>query len=628
MKNLRAGSFRVLFCLVLAIFIGATVSSSSLFAAGDYRIKEYNVDVNLTKDNTYQVTENIRTEFTTPKRGIYRYIPYRFKDLDGMFPRIENLRVENHPFTTSSSTEGDAVLKEIKIGDADKFLTGPVDYKISFDYLVGAFRNGHEPSIYYTLMGNMATDIENGSFTLKVPKSIDGEQIKLYQGGYGSTEEIDTFKYDEEKLEITGFLTEPLGSTDFLTIKIPVDASYFADAPVLLSQYEFFIGGLIGLGAVLLILSFLVFFFFGRDKKIIPVVEFYPPENITPLDLRKIINEDMVLVGDIKPASTLFYYLANKGYLAIDFKEDKDFTITRTEKPMAEDEKTHVKVFLEGVFKDKEVLNKKDFDAKYYETAVAALTTVEDPHTVDKTSVALKWLMTVLSCIPIAIGTLMLIDHLGSGLYVAILGVLILVSMSILLAVGSKMEKASIGLLKGPKRGIFFYWLIAILSGALLALMTGLLSFLFLLLLFYLTIFVSLFIKRRNPEKMILLGRVKGFENFIRVAKKNELEKLLEEHPTYFYDVLPYAQVLGISKMWIDKFKEIEMLQPEWTSSSSMGMPFSILYLSVAMNSIDKAVSSSTQAYSKTTGGIGGFGGGGGGGFSGGGFGGGGGGSW
>ena len=34
------------------------------------------------------------------------------------------------------------------------------------------------------------------------------------------------------------------------------------------------------------------------------------------------------------------------------------------------------------------------------------------------------------------------------------------------------------------------------------------------------------------------------------------LESQLEKNPNYFYDILPYTYVLGISKEWIAKFQK------------------------------------------------------------------------
>lgn len=55
-----------------------------------------------------------------------------------------------------------------------------------------------------------------------------------------------------------------------------------------------------------------------------------------------------------------------------------------------------------------------------------------------------------------------------------------------------------------------------------------------------------------------------GFKEFIKAAEKDRLEMLLEEDPEYYYHVLPYAQVLHVSKIWINKFKDLTVPPPTW----------------------------------------------------------------
>ena len=60
-----------------------------------------------------------------------------------------------------------------------------------------------------------------------------------------------------------------------------------------------------------------------------------------------------------------------------------------------------------------------------------------------------------------------------------------------------------------------------------------------------------------------LFGKVKGFKRFLETAEKPQLEGLVEQNPEYFYNILPYAYVLDVSKKWIDKFENIPMPQNE-----------------------------------------------------------------
>ncbi|MFA7109057.1 MAG: DUF2207 domain-containing protein, partial [Sphaerochaetaceae bacterium] len=61
----------VLFVLILCSF--------SLFAATyEYEMLEYDVDINVGRDNVYKIDTHYLFDFYTPKHGIYLDIPYLY----------------------------------------------------------------------------------------------------------------------------------------------------------------------------------------------------------------------------------------------------------------------------------------------------------------------------------------------------------------------------------------------------------------------------------------------------------------------------------------------------------------------------------------------------------------------
>jgi len=134
-----------------------------------------------------------------------------------------------------------------------------------------------------------------------------------------------------------------------------------------------------------------------------------------------------------------------------------------------------------------------------------------------------------------------------------------------------------------------------------------------------------------------MLGRLSGFKNFLEIAEKEELELMVEKDPEYFYNILPYAYVLGVSDKWIKKFEEIYSMEttkaPKWYYNYSED--FNLKTFSRLTNNtfteISKAMTTAPSIGSGQSSGSGSSGGGssyGGGGTRGGGSGGGGGGSW
>ncbi len=148
----------------------------------------------------------------------------------------------------------------------------------------------------------------------------------------------------------------------------------------------------------------------------------------------------------------------------------------------------------------------------------------------------------------------------------------------------------------------------------------------------------------RTDRYTDLLGRVLGFRDFIKTAELDQLNELVEEDPQYFYHIMPYAYVLGLSNRWIKNFEDLPVHEaPTWFRGSYYDYDrFDYYMMGRMMGNCNASVRHSINIPSSSGGGLGGgFGGGsgggsswsGGGGFSGGGFsgggsGGGGGGGW
>ena len=59
---------------------------------------------------------------------------------------------------------------------------------------------------------------------------------------------------------------------------------------------------------------------------------------------------------------------------------------------------------------------------------------------------------------------------------------------------------------------------------------------------------------RRTEYGDKILEKTLGFKEFINTAEKDKLETMFESNPDYFYNILPYAMVLGLSSKWVEAF--------------------------------------------------------------------------
>ncbi len=110
----------------------------------------------------------------------------------------------------------------------------------------------------------------------------------------------------------------------------------------------------------------------------------------------------------------------------------------------------------------------------------------------------------------------------------------------------------------------------------------------------------------------------------METAEKDRLEMLVHDNPKYFYNILPFAYVLGVSDKWVNKFENIAIEPPEWYSGHGAFTTATMWYAMDRTLSSAASAMSSAPRQSSSGGGSGSSGGG----VSGGGSGGGGGGSW
>ena len=167
-------------------------------------------------------------------------------------------------------------------------------------------------------------------------------------------------------------------------------------------------------------------------------------------------------------------------------------------------------------------------------------------------------------------------------------------------------------------------WL-AIVLPALMQDMSYLICYIIGLLCIGVMILVIKYLPKRTKYGNEMLGKLKGFKNFLETVEKEKLESLVMDNPNYFYDILPYTYVLGVSDKWIKKFESISLQAPSWyDSSNSFDISSFNRFINSTMTSAQGAMTSSPSSSSggSSSGGSSG------GGSSGGGSGGGGGGSW
>ncbi|MBO4203648.1 DUF2207 domain-containing protein [bacterium] len=106
---------KILFLLLS--FSLSLIANYSLADLAGYNIKEYDVQLTLQKEGAMDVHETIVVNFSEPRHGIYRNIPF-YRDSQ-LFTDITNIQVLNGDNYTSYDEDENY---KIRIGDANETL--------------------------------------------------------------------------------------------------------------------------------------------------------------------------------------------------------------------------------------------------------------------------------------------------------------------------------------------------------------------------------------------------------------------------------------------------------------------------------------------------------------------------
>lgn len=565
--------------------------------AENFFIENYNVILQVNREQNVWVSEDIDTVFTQQSHGIIRDIP----------------SVQSHVSDISVSEEyrvnRSMGLVSIKIGSADKWIRGAHKYKIKFQHLL----KGKDNEFYYNIIGtDWDVPIKNARFMVVLPKEINPDDVGLSVGSYGNKGFDGNALYEVKGNYVSGYTTKPLQPYEGITIRIKMPDGYFVSHKSKWANYVWW--GLL----FCTLLSFLIWHIFGRDEHVTPVVSFYPPPGITSAEAEQIYKEKVSKKG----LASLIVYLANLGHIKIQ-SDKSDFMLKKISDYEGDDEfleavmhmlfrgkyensvcGTHLKnspEFYKSWTALERNINRKKYKKRFFEESSMSF---------------LLWaLMGLFMCSNIALTLFALFDYDFSFGYLApFFSIEAFVALIILVSSGGKNIAAAIYVF------LFFSLQFAafipqlkdeinpenmpqVIMGAICCLI----SFI---------CFKEML--KPNWYGRQILGHLLGLKKFIEVAEKRKLEKMVEENPQYFYNILPFAYVLGVSDKWIKQFENIAVEQPQWADGKFYARNFN--YFTQNFNAATRpSVANGGIQRSSSTGG---------GGFSGGGFGGGGGRSW
>ena len=623
-KSIRSQHWTVVAALVLTfVFLMGSVPKPVHAEDEYFTTNAFDVNIVTDKNHVFHITEDIKVYFNTPRHGLYRYIP------DGdRYYSVRNIRVYGYNYEVYSEGGNQVV----QIGDADTYVNGGQNYRITYD-IVGYLDDDETKDMLSLdlLPTGWSTSIKSSDITMTLPEPV--EDIAFYSGLYGNDDPEaadEFFDIDVEGNRIHAVSKETLPIHVGLTLKADLPEGYWVDPESRDKQLPIMYGVLGFMGVLMLLL----WLFAGRDDPVIRTVEFYPPENLDPLEVAYVGNDDV----DTKDIAAQFMYFANKGYVEIESEDSEHFKMTRIG-DIDPSERGHSKKVFKDLFRKHNTVSLDDLPSSFGETAAKIKSHVKDSlghrkqnfSTVSRAGRALGLAFSLI--IPAAAGlchSYLNFGQIWSAVTGLLCGILIFIIMIGQVArtdafrVRKKTVRITLGFIV-IFAAIAFEVYMLIIDYPILAVVFAISELV--------AIVATIFVRRRMNNE--IYGRILGFRDFIKTAEYDRLKMLSHENPQYYFNILPYAQIFGMSTKWSDKFSNIKIEQPSWYVSTYPYDPFfghSIFRysdhgLSNAAHGYFQAVGSEMLSgmFDSGTGGGGGFGGGG---FSGGGFGGGGGGSW
>jgi len=584
MKSWRR-PFRLLIFSLLSLILSLSLFPPSTFAQY-FTINKFHSDIMIHRDSSIVVRETIDVEFHQSRHGIYREIPFKYRD---EFGKVIATPIRVLSVTDASGKTWKYQVKKmghllnIRIGDAKRYVKGSQTYIVSYEVEnVILFFNDHD-ELYWNVTGNYwKAPIREASATVSLNTKDKSKNLMAtgYEGGYGSREECGVETYDNSGKFIA---KRDLKMGEGLTIVFGWDKGLVFPP----SSWKKFLWAVNpGENWIFLLPIFSFLYMFnrwyrkGRDPKVREsiTVMYEPPKfdhkPLSPGEVGALVDEKL----DPRDITSTIVGLAVKGYIKIEETKKEGLIFDTSD------------YYLQKVKAPDSTLN-------LFEIELMKCLFPGDLPGVLISSLKNKFYTNL--------------DLLKKTLY------------------GELVRKKYF--LKNPEQVTTSYlvsgFVIMIFGGLIFGfLMTG--SIVKVILAWALTGLPVLGFAKFMPAKTrsgsSAYMDILGFQEFMNRAEKDRIERMGDQN--LFSKFLPYAIALDVADNWAKAFEGIYQEPPQWYVSPMGFRTFSPYAFTHSLNSVTSSLGSAMFSAPRSSGGGGG--GFGRGGFSGGGFGGGGGGSW
>ena len=313
-----------------------------------------------------------------------------------------------------------------------------------------------------------------------------------------------------------------------------------------------------GLAVVALLLT-------KKKREIVPIVNVSAPDGCDPMRMGKILDGNV----DKEDITSMIYYFAHKGYLFINLEDKEHPKLIRKVVELPLDVPIYQRTLFKGLFKSGEVVSVDDLSCKFYEYADKAVKQVPAEKMYENRSVFGLVAGGVLGVL-YALCLLLYIGIAELGGYIYFFGAVFALPAFAVVVISFIKENYRYKWKAKTRLGA------TVLEIVICALAVLLFTVFFAkhLTTVYQRVLIGIFAVlpplitssalSRTEKYCEKLGDILGFKEFIVVTEEDKIKFMLEQDPTLYFKVLPYAQVLGVTDEWTDKFKNILIPEPAW----------------------------------------------------------------
>ena len=558
----------VVYAILFSYGFGSSTPVAVQNNSSQYYIASQTHNATYHQNGKITVTETIDVRFNALKHGIVHSLPeisrVVLNNSDGTHKIDQNVRLEYSDIKCLSGhnlrVERADNFSSLYLGSEYSYANSQETYVFSYTITPDA-RYASYDIYYFNVLGFM-TDTSVNQFTANITfeKPILDTNSQIFVGKPTSqTQIIGVWNAEKTVLNLSA---NNLKFGEGVTVLVNLPDGY-ATAPISLTQ------DIIVLVLILLMAALAVLLFKKKSNKTIitPVVQFTAKPEFTSADVGYIIDKKV----NTEDIASLIIYWANKGFINI-IEEGKKTYISCTNKKF--EGKLYEKQLFFSIFdatKCDQKINVKTLGTHITEAVREAKSQIpqENADIFSTSSSLARGAIALLVGLVFTV-VLMLVNYrnvndilLWCGLGV---GVVSTVAMFLLIQTADKKHT-----LTNRKNTLKYFACGVCLIGAFVFSIISFntfadplgTTFFALALVAVGGVLVTKF-NVRTDKGCKELGDVLGLKRFIEVAEKSRLEMLVKETPSAFYDVLPYAYVLGVYDKWCKKFESIDVGKPEF----------------------------------------------------------------